>query len=84
MNDQQVLLGVIAELTKVTQELHTAQCVQRSAYLVLVRQMSRLDLVQADALAADLELMADVQTDADVRDGQRQLAADLRLACAGP
>lgn len=79
MKDREVIADALEQITAELQQLHMAQTVQRSAYLLLVRHLSAQGHVQLSTLLADLEAMGQTQTDASWRSAHKEVASALRL-----
>lgn len=84
MGTHAALLQATEQLTDEVQRLHMAQTVQRSAYLLLARQMCLKGYADPQMLVADVETMGGTQPDRDWQDGHARLAAELLAACGQP
>ena len=84
MGTHRALLMATEQLTTEVQRLHMAQTVQRSAYLLLARQMCLKGYADPQMLVADVETMGKARPGRDWQDGHGRLAAELQAACGQP
>ncbi|MBC7215665.1 MAG: hypothetical protein H5U28_10755 [Burkholderiaceae bacterium] len=84
MQHHQDLPDVLDELLNQVRDLHAAQTVQRAAFVVLARHLSKTGHADLLQLARDLEMMADSQPEPAWQSGLAELAEALLLVHAGP
>lgn len=77
MTTHPTVLDALRALTAEVQALHMAQVVQRSAYVALALRLQRQGQLDANGLAADLQLLAQVQPDEGWQSGLEEFAAAL-------
>lgn len=84
MQHHQDLPDVLDELLNQVRDLHAAQTVQRAAFVVLARHLSKAGHANLLQLKRDLEMMAGTQPEPAWQSGLAELAEALLLVHAGP